>query len=560
MREFLIMALIIMMITPHVEAIRDSSSMAHPSEDTLNQLIKMSTDEKEGNQIIDSANPEKPNPVQHGENIFLNNQSKRSIDKSIDYYINHETDTSKAYGDNDEFQKAYFSVIGSNLDSLPERMKEDDHTLGFVRIAASNAASDVGHNFGALYERGTATDFLPSDKQYPSDSNASHDIRPSREAAYESSTVYHPISDTTQIASSNVIRDIDSNVDYTYESTDAYNNFAGTTRIASSNVISDIDSKVNYVYESDSYGNFVRATKIANADLASNIGSNLNTLYEKRRIPATFSSEVPAVGHNQNPILNNLNQIAGKNIYAQERTIDYYNLRDNISLKKGKKAANKKNHAIVIGIDEYKDRSDLHTSVNDANTIASLLELYGYDVTMLTDKTPNKPTKYNILEVALAEIKQRDDGGNVIIYFSGHGYLDKAGDYYLVPQDANGAKSTYISMEELNQYIRDVKNLAIIIDACNSGALCSVTGEGQLMLASSKINEPSNEEWMGSLSVFTRKLCDAIKEQGRKSSKILLQSCFYEAYNGTIIWSQGHILSQTPMLKDMTPSEKYYLN
>jgi hypothetical protein len=150
--------------------------------------------------------------------------------------------------------------------------------------------------------------------------------------------------------------------------------------------------------------------------------------------------------------------------------------------------------------------------------------------------------------------------GKVIIYFSGHGDVDDKGNYYLIPQDANGTKSTYISEKELNYYIKDIKNLALIVDACNSGALGSITGEGQLMLASSKINELSNEEWMGSLSVFTSNLCDAIKEQERKSGKILLQSCFYEAYNGTIIWSKGRILSQTPMLKDMTPTKKYYLN
>ena len=77
-------------------------------------------------------------------------------------------------------------------------------------------------------------------------------------------------------------------------------------------------------------------------------------------------------------------------------------------------------------------------------------------------------------------------------------------------------------------------------------------GEGRLIMASSKDNEPSNEEWTGSFSIFTQNLCNAIREQSRKGDKIPLQECFDEAYNDRVQWSRVHLTSQNPVLVDFT--------
>jgi hypothetical protein len=224
------------------------------------------------------------------------------------------------------------------------------------------------------------------------------------------------------------------------------------------------------------------------------------------------------------------------------------------------KGASRTNYAIVVGINSYADRVGLQTCINDANLIASILESYGYEIIKLTDETTCKPTKHNI-DDALAEIRQKQNCGNVIFYFSGHGLLDDKGNFYLVPLDAHGASSSYISKEDFRQYSRDIKNLAIIIDACNSGALCDVTEDGQLMIASSKEKEPSNEEWIGSLSVFTSSLCDAINEEHKKGSKVLLQDCFSAAYYATVDWSKKRLfIDQTPLIEDRTSNKRYYLN
>ena len=223
------------------------------------------------------------------------------------------------------------------------------------------------------------------------------------------------------------------------------------------------------------------------------------------------------------------------------------------------KKSRHKNYAVIVGIDEYDDRTSLHTCVNDANSIADLMKTLGYEVILLSDNTERKPTKRNILDVALKDVSLKQNKGNIIFYFSGHGMHDSNNTFYLIPNDSNGDSTSYISEYELKQYIKDLDNLALIIDACDSEGLSESVGNGQLIIASSKKNEASNEEWTGSLSVFTSRLIEAIREEGRTSNKILLQKCFYRAYNDTVKWGQGILLHQTPVIMDLTGKKHYVL-
>lgn len=228
-----------------------------------------------------------------------------------------------------------------------------------------------------------------------------------------------------------------------------------------------------------------------------------------------------------------------------------------------------KNYAVVVGINQYSDRRDLRASVNDAEKMAKILrELYHYEVIMLTDKTVDKPPiKHNILEGALAEIKAKPNRGEVLFYFSGHGELDDEGNFYLIPQDADGNPSSYISEEELNKYIKDMKGLSLIVDACYSGGLYNNENQkryddrqekeekqDQLILKSSREDEPSNEMWNETNSVFTYYLCQAMKYEvikgNRQPLQASIQNCFTQVRDNTIQWSRSNFLSQnqTPIL------------
>ena len=225
-----------------------------------------------------------------------------------------------------------------------------------------------------------------------------------------------------------------------------------------------------------------------------------------------------------------------------------------------KKSRPPKNYALVIGIDDYEKYERLGACVNDAERIAGLLKTLDYEVIELTDNTDIKPTKYNILECAIKELSQKAKSGNVIVYYSGHGRVGEANEFYFIPKDAQGNWSSCISLDELAGYLKGINNISLIIDACNSGAvrLDPVKSACQLILTSSKENEASNEQWMGSNSVFTDNLIRAIEREREKDEEISLVDCFKEAKNETILWSANHLLSQSPVLVDNS-NESYFV-
>jgi hypothetical protein len=333
------------------------------------------------------------------------------------------------------------------------------------------------------------------------------------------------------------------------------------------NAAYDINSNLNYIYKINPGS---ENNKLLNREIESN-DAELSSIINQRNDP--FSSTSSNLRHihdsttaikpqgsdmlsietwtnaNLEPILRNYNDAAS---IPRLTPIDRINLQliENTSLL-DKKCHKINNYAIVVGINNYSDRSSLHTSINDAETMAALLESYGYEVVKLTDNTNKKPTKSNILEKALGEMKYKKDLGKVLIYFSGHGEK-KGNNYYLIPQDGNGHISSYISTQELEESIKGLKSVALVVDACSSGELENVVGDGQMILVSSKEDQPSNEIWFGSLSLFTYNLCKAMREEDKSSSSVILERCFYKAREATERWSNRRLLAQTPQMKDKT--------
>jgi hypothetical protein len=239
---------------------------------------------------------------------------------------------------------------------------------------------------------------------------------------------------------------------------------------------------------------------------------------------------------------------------------DSYRLQStqDVSLPGFKKRGSEK-YALVIGINNYIYKRKLTNCVNDANAISRLLEKYGYTVISLTDEKNAKPTKDTVMDT-LARIGMMKGADNTIIYYSGHGEVDDRGEFYMIPLDANNSYSSYISQKDLEKSTKDLKNLAIIIDACKSGAFKITEGEGRLVIASCRENEPSNEEWMGSLSVFTKNLRNAIEKDHESGNKLILQNVFMKAQRETMKWTANPFSRQMPEIVLDSTGGTYYLN
>lgn len=139
--------------------------------------------------------------------------------------------------------------------------------------------------------------------------------------------------------------------------------------------------------------------------------------------------------------------------------------------------------ALVVGIDDYAT-SPLAGCVNDAVTIASLLEAHGdgspnFDVRLLTSNDTN--VTGSLLQEALSELFS-GEADTALFFFAGHGLINQetnAG--YIVSQD--GKKGSWgCSLHDIlslaNRAHPRIKSSVIILDSCHSGYAGEIPGLG----------------------------------------------------------------------------------
>lgn len=130
-----------------------------------------------------------------------------------------------------------------------------------------------------------------------------------------------------------------------------------------------------------------------------------------------------------------------------------------------------KYHALVIGNNTYRELPDLQSAVNDARAVGALLETqYGFEVELLTNATRSE------IFGSLASMRRRvGSNDNVLIYYAGHGWLDKEADEgYWMPVDAEEDNpGNWLSSANLISEIRrsKAKHFLVVADSCFSGTL-----------------------------------------------------------------------------------------
>ncbi len=164
---------------------------------------------------------------------------------------------------------------------------------------------------------------------------------------------------------------------------------------------------------------------------------------------------------------------------------------------------NKNSYAIVIGIEEYRQKlpnSDF--SIHDAKTVTEYLtEAMGYPeenvVTLLNDRALKSDfEKY--FEKWLFNNVEKD--GSMFIYYSGHGAPNvKTGDAFLVPYDGDPAfiDQTGYSLKRLYDNLGKLpaKEIIVALDSCFSGAggrSVIAKGARPLVMTMEKSVVPSN--------------------------------------------------------------------
>jgi hypothetical protein len=183
--------------------------------------------------------------------------------------------------------------------------------------------------------------------------------------------------------------------------------------------------------------------------------------------------------------------------------------------------------ALIVGINTYGGKNDLVASVADAKAIARPLSRHksddkNFDVRLLLDEMEDhSPITRARLRAALHELFDFD--GDVLFYFSGHGYLSKTGGL-LCTSDATTGDWGIPMQEVVDLVIQSPANHALLIlDCCYGGDISNgattnrdsgnnplaTIRENMTVIASSRATEEAIEG--GTHGVFTSALVDALE-------------------------------------------------
>lgn len=137
-----------------------------------------------------------------------------------------------------------------------------------------------------------------------------------------------------------------------------------------------------------------------------------------------------------------------------------------------------KYHALIVGVSVYQNNGptlpNLEMPAKDAEKLYNVLtERYSFDpqyVTLL--KNPTEEEIINQFHRLAEEVGEKD---NVLIFYAGHGFYDKARDFgYWLPSDAKiDSRSAWIPNSTIKDYIGAIKSkhTLLITDACFGGSI-----------------------------------------------------------------------------------------
>lgn len=153
-------------------------------------------------------------------------------------------------------------------------------------------------------------------------------------------------------------------------------------------------------------------------------------------------------------------------------------------------------YALVIGNEKYQHLPQLNTAVNDAVVISDVLtKKYNFKTTTLKNAT-----RYQILSELNRLRAQLTENDNLLIYYAGHGELDKANQRgHWLPVDAEEkSDANWISSVAITDILNamSVKHALVVADSCYSGALTR-SSIGQIQSGRS---EAERVNWLKAMS------------------------------------------------------------
>ena len=236
------------------------------------------------------------------------------------------------------------------------------------------------------------------------------------------------------------------------------------------------------------------------------------------------------------------------------------------------KVKNKNLHAVIIGIDKFKNTSNnLTYTVKDAKAFAKLLKKVAsnyydnVDIKLLI--TPKQTTKVNIKKVLKKYAKKVNTNDTFIFYGATHGFVDEMdGKYYFITSDYDGELKNSIDKNTLVSLLANVKmqNKLIILDTCYSTdgsedmitdlvnpSLQKIAKSGISIYAGSGTKQEALDGYKGH-GLFTYTLLEGmknIKHIGNKDTKITVSELGSYIENQVPLYADKINFIQTPLFE-----------
>lgn len=128
-------------------------------------------------------------------------------------------------------------------------------------------------------------------------------------------------------------------------------------------------------------------------------------------------------------------------------------------------------HALIIGIADYRNLTDLETAERDVDEIEAMLaSKYGFETTVLKN-----PSRLAMLSALNGLSENLGPEAHLLIYYAGHGDIEPADQKgYWIPADAEpGNRRSWIPNEAISDILDLIpaKRILVVSDSCYSGTL-----------------------------------------------------------------------------------------
>lgn len=151
------------------------------------------------------------------------------------------------------------------------------------------------------------------------------------------------------------------------------------------------------------------------------------------------------------------------NLSKREAVIEHNKIEDKLKMRK----------AFVVGLNHYTHLPPLNGCVNDARSVASLLEKNGdgsdnFDVKLLTSENANTAvTRGELMDGVKELFAGKSD--IALFYFAGHGYVEATGGYLCDSFCHRGDDGLSLGSVLTLAKKSPAKNKLIVLDSCHSG-------------------------------------------------------------------------------------------